>query len=146
MMELFSIRTLLFSLRAPLLLAVIRHAAVFLPARGPRSVPPAGATTCRAPERASSDSCSLLAAQARSWQAKAEAITAEDALAAAAAADALQLPTAKRGKYTRWFDSPYINDILAAYTRTGGAPAAVVKDHVVDAGAEPPLLTATTFQ
>jgi hypothetical protein len=51
--------------------------------------------------------------------------SAEDALAAAAAADALQLPTAKRGKYTRWFDSPYINDILAAYTRTGGARAAV---------------------
>ena len=53
--------------------------------------------------------------------------SAEETLAAAAAVDALQLPTVttKRGKYTRWFDSPYINDILTAYTRTGGARAAV---------------------
>ena len=50
---------------------------------------------------------------------------AEEALAAATAVDELQLPTGKRGKYTRWFNSPYINDILAAYTRTGGARAAV---------------------
>lgn len=50
---------------------------------------------------------------------------AEDVMAAAAAADALQLPDRKRGKYTRWFNSPYINDIIAAYTRTGSARAAV---------------------
>lgn len=28
-------------------------------------------------------------------------------------------PDAKRGKYTRWFDSPYIRDILRAYERSG---------------------------
>ena len=50
---------------------------------------------------------------------------AEVAFAAAAAADALQLPESKRGKYTRWFDSPYINDIIVAYTRTGSARKAV---------------------
>ena len=44
---------------------------------------------------------------------------AEEALASAAAADALELPDSKRGKYTRWFDSPYINDILSAYVRSG---------------------------
>lgn len=42
---------------------------------------------------------------------------AEVVLAAAAAADALELPEHKRGKYTRWFNSPYINDIIAAYTK-----------------------------
>ena len=46
---------------------------------------------------------------------------AEEALAAAAAADALELPEPKRGKYTRWFNSPYINDILHAYTQSGGS-------------------------
>ncbi len=51
--------------------------------------------------------------------------SAEEVLAAAAAADALELPVSKRGRYTRWFDSLYINDIIAAYTRTGGARAAV---------------------
>jgi hypothetical protein len=50
---------------------------------------------------------------------------AAEVMAAAAAADALQLPDHKRGKYTRWFSSPYINDIIAAYTRTGSARAAV---------------------
>jgi len=50
---------------------------------------------------------------------------AEEVLEAAATADALQLPTHKRGKYTRWFNSPYINDIIAAYTRTGSARTAV---------------------
>jgi hypothetical protein len=41
----------------------------------------------------------------------------EDAVAGAAAADALQLqmPESKRGRYTRWFSSPYINDIMHAY-------------------------------
>ncbi len=45
----------------------------------------------------------------------------EEVLSAAAAADALQLPAHKRarGKYTRWFNSPYINDIIAAYVRQG---------------------------
>lgn len=47
--------------------------------------------------------------------------SAEDVLAAAAAAEALQLPDSKRGKYTRWFSSPYINDIIAAYTRASGS-------------------------
>lgn len=48
---------------------------------------------------------------------------AEEALAAAAAAaaDTLELPESKRGKYTRWFNSPYINDILHAYTQSGGS-------------------------
>jgi hypothetical protein len=46
---------------------------------------------------------------------------AEEVLAAAAAADALQLPTLKRGKYTRWFSSPYINDILHAHVANGGS-------------------------
>lgn len=45
-------------------------------------------------------------------------------VAAAATADAQENPS-KRGKYTRWFDSPYINDILAAFARTGSARAAV---------------------
>jgi len=51
--------------------------------------------------------------------------SAEQVLTAAAAADTLQLPPFKRGKYTRWFDSPYINDILAAFARTGSARATV---------------------
>jgi hypothetical protein len=41
--------------------------------------------------------------------------------AAAAAADALELPTTKRGKYTRWFSSPYINDIIHAHAQSGGS-------------------------
>lgn len=47
----------------------------------------------------------------------------DEALAAVAAADALieELPQHKRGKYTRWFDSPYINDILAAHALNGGS-------------------------
>jgi hypothetical protein len=49
--------------------------------------------------------------------------TAEAALVAAAAV--AELPPFKRGKYTRWFDSPYINDILAAYARTGSARSTV---------------------
>ena len=46
---------------------------------------------------------------------------AEEVLAAAAAADALQLPPSKRGTYTRWFSSPYINDILRAHVMSGGS-------------------------
>lgn len=48
---------------------------------------------------------------------------AEEELVAAAAADTLieQLPQPKRGKYTRWFDSPYINDILVAHARNSGS-------------------------
>lgn len=44
-------------------------------------------------------------------------------LAAAAAADALdlQVPDSKRGRYTRWFNSPYINDILHAHVLCGGS-------------------------
>ena len=51
--------------------------------------------------------------------------TAEEVLAAATAADAVvaELPQPKRarGNYTRWFDSPYINDILVAHARSGGS-------------------------
>lgn len=47
--------------------------------------------------------------------------SAEELLEAAAAADALELPENKRGKYTRWFNSPYINDILHAHTKCGGS-------------------------
>ena len=47
----------------------------------------------------------------------------EEVLAAAAAADAVidDLPQQKRGRYTRWFNSPYINDILVAHARSGGS-------------------------
>ena len=45
----------------------------------------------------------------------------EEELATAAAAETLELPTHKRGRYTRWFSSPYINDIMAAYTKHGGS-------------------------
>lgn len=49
--------------------------------------------------------------------------TAAEVLTAAADADALieKLPQHKRGKYTRWFSSPYINDILVAYARNSGS-------------------------
>ena len=43
------------------------------------------------------------------------------AAAAAAAADTQELSTAKRGKYTRWFSSPYIHDILHAHVQNGGS-------------------------
>jgi hypothetical protein len=49
--------------------------------------------------------------------------TANEALSAATAPAAAEVaePEAKRarGSYTHWFSSPYINDILAAYRRTG---------------------------
>jgi hypothetical protein len=48
-------------------------------------------------------------------------LLAEEVLVAAAAADALELPEHKRGTYTRWFNSPYINDILHAYALSGGS-------------------------
>lgn len=49
--------------------------------------------------------------------------SAEEVIAAAAAAGDViaELPQHKRGKYTRWFDSPYINDILVAHARSGGS-------------------------
>jgi hypothetical protein len=50
-------------------------------------------------------------------------------LASAAAADTVkeQLPQHKRGKYTSWFDSPYINDIIVAYARSGGSARRTVQ-------------------
>lgn len=49
--------------------------------------------------------------------------------AASAAADLdLHVPDSKRGKYTRWFSSPYINDIIAAFTRNSGSARATVAD------------------
>jgi hypothetical protein len=42
---------------------------------------------------------------------------AEAELASAAAPAEMKLPAAKRGKYIKWFDSPYINDILHEYVR-----------------------------
>jgi hypothetical protein len=58
--------------------------------------------------------------------------TAEQALISAAAADAVieQCRAAtpnKRGTYTRWFSSPYINDILVAYSRSGGSARRAVQ-------------------
>lgn len=54
---------------------------------------------------------------------------AEELLAAAANADALveelHQHQHKRGKYTRWFSSPYINDILVAVARFSSARRAV---------------------
>lgn len=49
--------------------------------------------------------------------------SAEAELFDAAAAEAVieQLPQLKRGKYTRWFDSPYLHDIIAAHARCGGS-------------------------
>lgn len=51
--------------------------------------------------------------------------SAEEAVVAAAAAEALtnELSQNKRarGPYTRWFSSPYINDILVAVARCGGS-------------------------
>lgn len=46
---------------------------------------------------------------------------AEAALADAQAAAVMELPTSKRqrGKYIKWFSSPYINDILREHTRQG---------------------------
>ena len=52
-----------------------------------------------------------------------------DAGAVLASAAAAELPTPKRarGSYTRWFDSPYITDIIAAYTRCGFSARLAVK-------------------
>lgn len=58
--------------------------------------------------------------------------SAEQALISAAAAEAVieQFHAAtpnKRGTYTRWFSSPYINDILVAYARSGGSARRAVQ-------------------
>ena len=58
-------------------------------------------------------------------------------LAAAAAADALdlQVPDSKRVRYTRWFNSPYINDILHAHVLCGGSArltVAYLRQHASD--------------
>jgi hypothetical protein len=53
---------------------------------------------------------------------KRERTLAETAAAAAAApekADSEEQPAAKRGKYTNWFTSPYLNDVLRAYALEG---------------------------
>ena len=54
---------------------------------------------------------------------KRERTLAEAAAAAAAAApekaDSEEQPAAKRGKYTNWFTSPYLNDVLRAYALEG---------------------------
>ena len=55
------------------------------------------------------------------------ALNAPDILSAAAAAEQPETEqpskkprsTVARGKYTNWFDSPYINDILRAYEHSG---------------------------
>ena len=61
----------------------------------------------------------------------------EAVLATAAAADTLdlQVPDCKRGKYTRWFNSPWINDILHAHVKNGGSARGTVeylKKHAPD--------------
>jgi hypothetical protein len=63
--------------------------------------------------------------------------TAEDAVAGAAAADALglQTPESKRGRYTRWFNSPFINDIMHAHALMNGSARRTVQHlqkHAVD--------------
>jgi hypothetical protein len=54
---------------------------------------------------------------------------AAEVLASAAAAEAVidQLPQPKRGKYTLWFDSPYISDIVVAHARCGGSARMTVE-------------------
>ena len=62
------------------------------------------------------------------------ALNAPDILSAAAAAEQPETEqpskkprsTVARGKYTNWFDSPYINDILRAYEHSGYRPFAAV--------------------
>ncbi len=51
-----------------------------------------------------------------------------EALESAAAADALVLPDSKRDKYTKWFDSPYINDVLKAYVQCGNSARRTVAE------------------
>ena len=46
---------------------------------------------------------------------------AAEVLKTAANVNTLQLLNHKRGKYTRWLNSPYINDILQAYQQAGGS-------------------------
>jgi hypothetical protein len=55
--------------------------------------------------------------------------SAAELLAAGAAADALDLrvPDNKRRKYTRWFNSPWINDIMHAHAKSGGSARDTVK-------------------
>lgn len=57
--------------------------------------------------------------------------SAEQELDAAAAADAviaeLQQQKRSRRQYTRWFDSPYINDILVAFARSNGSARRTVQ-------------------
>jgi hypothetical protein len=47
--------------------------------------------------------------------------SADEELTAAAAAEQFKEEQHKRAKYTHWFDSPYINDILFAHARSGGS-------------------------
>jgi len=64
--------------------------------------------------------------------------SADEMLAAAAAADALhlQVPESKRGRYMRWFNHPLlINDIMQAHAKNGGSARATVaflKQHASD--------------
>jgi len=50
-----------------------------------------------------------------------------EAAADAASAAASQLNKRVRGEYTRWFNSPYINDILLAYKLQGGSARRTVE-------------------
>lgn len=54
----------------------------------------------------------------------AEAAAAAAAAAAPEKADSEEQPAAKRGKYTNWFTSPYLNDVLRAYAWRDTAPDA----------------------
>ena len=51
--------------------------------------------------------------------------TASTAAASATAAAPLDGPVSKRGKYTSWFASPFLSDILTAYSRGHSARATV---------------------
>jgi hypothetical protein len=54
---------------------------------------------------------------------------AAEELVLTAAADTVkeQLPKQKRGKYTQWFNSPYINDIIVQHARSGGSARRTVQ-------------------
>ena len=69
------------------------------------------------------DAAAVLTAGAADDAAAASASSA--AAAASAAATPLDEPVSKRGKYTNWFSSPFLPDILAAYSRCHSARTTV---------------------
>jgi DDE superfamily endonuclease len=70
------------------------------------------------------DAATVLAAGAAAGASSAS-VAASAAAAAAATVTPLDGPVSKRGKYTNWFASPFLPDILAAYSRCHSARTAV---------------------